>query len=256
MTTPAIVGATLLGHKHTPPPAPPVNVEGGGFDGFAVALVVFGVLVLGVVVYLSYVMKERRKAAFAQQAAILHLTYQPEDTFGILSYPFTLLQRGDGQGAENVVSGTWQEIDVIAFDYWYYDESMDAKGNTSRSYHRFDCVLVPVEADCPRLTVAPEGLLTLLADALSFHDIEFESDEFNRAFNVTCEVPKFANDVIDQRMIAWLLANGSKHTYEAVGNRVLVSGPRIDPAELPALLGVARGFVEHVPKVVSSLYPG
>jgi hypothetical protein len=57
-------------------------------------------------------------------------------------------------------------------------------------------------------------------------------------------------------MMAWLLATGSDHAYEVVGNRLLVAGPRIDPAELPALLGVARGFVQHVPTVVSSLYPG
>jgi hypothetical protein len=37
---------------------------------------------------------------------------------------------------------------------------------------------------------------------------------------------------------------------------VLVAGPRIDPADLIGLLGVARGFAQHVPKVVSSLYPG
>jgi hypothetical protein len=35
-----------------------------------------------------------------------------------------------------------------------------------------------------------------------------------------------------------------------------VTGPKIDPAELPTLLGIARGFVQHVPKVVASLYPG
>jgi hypothetical protein len=99
-------------------------------------------------------------------------------------------------------------------------------------------------------------LLTSLADALSFHDIEFESDDFNREFNVSCEVPKFANDLIDQRMMAWLLATGSGFRYEALGNRVLVAGPRIEPAELPLLLGAARGFVQHVPEVVSSLYPG
>jgi hypothetical protein len=69
-------------------------------------------------------------------------------------------------------------------------------------------------------------------------------------------VPKFANDLIDQRMMAWLLATGSDHAYEVVGNRLLVAGPRIDPAELPVLMGVARGFVQQVPTVVSSLYPG
>jgi hypothetical protein len=262
MTPRTLPVLSLLANRHSPRPQTlPGSVTfdsgGGGPSPIApIALVLFGLVLLGLVVYLSYAMKERRRAAFAQQAALLHLTYSKEDPLGILGYPFTLLHRGDGQGVENVLRGAWQEIDVIAFDFWYYDETTDGKGNTSRSYHRFDCVLVPIDADCPRLTIARETLLTSLAGALSFHDIEFESDAFNREFHVRCEVPKFANDVIDQRMMTWLLATGSEHSYETLGNRVLVAGPRIDPAELPVLLGAARGFVQHVPKVVASLYPG
>jgi hypothetical protein len=261
MTGLAVEAIALLARKHSPaPPAFPGSVTvdtGGGMSGIAsVALPLFGLLLLGLVFYLSFVMKERRRAAFQREATLLHLTYSREDPFGLLGYPFDLLHEGDGQGIENVVHGTWQELAVIAFDYWYYDESTDGQGHTSRSYHRFDCVLVPIEADCPRLTIARETLLTSLADALSFHDIEFESEDFNREFNVSCEVPKFANDLIDQRMMAWLLATGSGFRYEALGNRVLVAGPRIEPSELPLLLGAARGFVQHVPEVVSSLYPG
>ena len=69
-------------------------------------------------------------------------------------------------------------------------------------------------------------------------------------------MPKFASDVLDARMMEWLLANGSGYTFEVVGNRLLVAGPRIDPAALVGLLGVAHGFSRHVPTVVSSLYPG
>ena len=261
LSTVVILAATLA-RKRTP--RPPVDFDtspsfdtGGAFSSAApVLLVVFALLLVVLIIYLSYAMKERRRARFAQMATQLHLMYSEEDPFGILGYPFTLLHRGDGQGVENVVHGMWQEVDVIAFDHWYYDESTNSNGTTSRSYHRFNCVLVPVEADCPRLAIERENLVTAIADALSFRDMQFESEAFNDAFNVRCEVPKFANDMIDARMMEWLLAAGSDHAYEALGNRVLVAGPRIDPTELPALLAVARGFVQHVPTVVSSLYPG
>jgi hypothetical protein len=69
-------------------------------------------------------------------------------------------------------------------------------------------------------------------------------------------VPKFANDLIDGRMMQWLQGTGSEHAYEVIGNRVLVAGPKIDPLAFTELLGVARGFVQHVPNVVPSLYPG
>jgi len=113
-----------------------------------------------------------------------------------------------------------------------------------------------MDADCPRLVVEHENLLTSLAGALSFHDLQFESEAFNDEYHVRCEVPKFANDVLDARMMEWLLHNGSGYVFEAVGDHLLVAGPRIQPAELLDLLGVARGFTQHVPKVVSSLYPG
>jgi len=36
---------------------------------------------------------------------------------------------------------------------------------------------------------------------------------------------------------------------------VLVAGPKISPTELVQLIGTAKGFIDHVPEVVFSLYP-
>jgi hypothetical protein len=170
---------------------------------------------------------------------------------GLLGYPFTLFSRGDSRTLENVISGTWQEVDVIAFDYRYTEGS-----GKSQTDYLFDCAIVPIQADSPRLLIEHESLLTSLAGALSFHDQQFESEHFNQEYRVHCDVPKFASDVLDARMMQWLLDNGSGYAFEVVGDRVLVAGPRVAPAEVLGLLGVARGFAVHVPTVVSSLYPG
>jgi hypothetical protein len=254
------VVAALLAKKHSP--RPPVVVSGSSTSGDAgignvLPFVVFLAVVLlaGVIAYLNYQGKQRRTSGFMQMAAQLGLTYSAFDSFGLLGYPFALFQRGDGRGIENVVFGPWQELQVIAFDYWYYEESSDGK-TTSKTYHRFDCVLVPIEADCVRLQIAPETFFSKLASALSFRDRQFESEAFNDAFKVACDDAKFSNDFIDARMMQWLLAHGRGYGFEVVANRGLVAGPRIEPSELPELLGVGRGFVQHVPKVVSSLYPG
>ena len=115
-----------------------------------------------------------------------------------------------------------RSIDTKAFDYWYYEESTDAKGHTSKTYYRFDCVVVPIDAACSPLTIDNENVLTRLADALSFHDIEFESEDFNRAFNVKSPDKKFANDFVDARMMQWLLQNGKGTAFEVMGDRLLV----------------------------------
>jgi hypothetical protein len=256
------VVADVFAKKGSPrPPAnyPPPDFNSGGsrlsIAPIPLLMVLAFALIAGLIVYLSYQAKQRRKAGFIEMATQLGLTYSPVDSMGLLGYPFALFQRGDGRGIENVLYGDWQETHVIAFDYWYYDETSDGK-STSRTYHRFDCVIVPVEADCVRLEIGHETFFSKLAGALSFHDQQFESDAFNDAFKVSCDDAKFASDLIDARMMQWLLANGADYGFELIGNRVLVAGPKVDPVALTALLGVGRGFVQHVPKVVYSLYPG
>jgi hypothetical protein len=56
-------------------------------------------------------------------------------------------------------------------------------------------------------------------------------------------------------MMQWLLEHGADYGVEVVGNRVLVAGPKISPTELVQLIGTAKGFIDHVPEVVFSLYP-
>jgi hypothetical protein len=213
------------------------------------------VVAVGVGAYLSYVAKRRRLQAFGALALQLGLTYAAEDPFGMLGEPFKLFEKGEGRGIENVLYGAYQGLDVRAFDYWYYTETSDSKGNRSRSYSRFDCAMLPLEAACSPLTIEHETVLTRLADHLAMHDIEFESEEFNKAFNVKSPDKKFANDFIDARMEQWLLKNGSGLSFEIVADRLLCVSGQIEPAELSSLLTTAKGFHDTVPSVVADLYP-
>jgi hypothetical protein len=222
-----------------------------------IALVVIAfIAVAGAIAYFSYQAKKKRQAAFAALGAQLGLTYTSDDPYDTLAEPFALFHKGDGRGVENVLAGTWEGLGVRVFDYWYYEQSTDSKGNTSRSYYRFDCVLTSVGIDCPQLTVEPESLLTRLADHLSFHDIEFESDAFNKMFNVKSQDKKFANDMVDARMIQWMLTLGKTFSFALVGDRSLVTCKKVDPTQLSSLLGVTQQFIGHFPNVVYALYPG
>ena len=214
-----------------------------------------GLAAVGGAAYLSYLSKKKRREAFATMARQLGLSYAAEDPFGTLAEPFSLFEKGDGRGLENVMWGTWQGLDLRGFDYWYYDESTDGKGNRSKTYYRFDCAIVPIEVACVRLIISHENLLTRLAGALTFHDIHFESEEFNKAYNVKSADKKFANDLIDARMMNWLLKDGVGFSFEIVGDEVLCFCKKIAPADFVPLLGTAKAFLDHVPSVVHSLYP-
>jgi hypothetical protein len=232
------------------------QTSSGSAGGWLFALVLFGgIALVGGIAYLSYLQKKKRRLGFATMARQLGMEYSFDDPFGLLGEPFALFSKGDGRGIENVIWGAWQGLDVHAFDYWYYDESSDGKGNRSRTYYRFDCAIVPVDAACPHLAIAHENLMTRLAGALSFHDIQFEDETFNETFNVKAAESKFASAAIDARMMQWLMAHGQPYSIEMIGNRVLVAGDRCAPTELIQVIGTAKGFVEQIPRVVFSLYP-
>ena len=221
-----------------------------------VGLILFvGLVLVGGIAYLSYLSKKKRRLGFATMARQLGMQYSEEDPLGLLGEPFALFSKGDGRGIENVIWGPWQGLDVSAFDYWYYEESTDGKGNRSKTYYRFDCAIAPVDAACPPLTIERENVLTKLAGALSFHDIQFEDETFNKEFNVRSPEPKFANDAIDARMMQWLIAHGKPFRIELAGNRILVAGEKCAPTELLQVIGTAKGFLEQLPRVVFSLYP-
>ncbi len=220
------------------------------------ALVFVGIAVIVVVaIYVSYYLKQKRRSELQTVARQLGLEYSEEDVCGLLAYPFELFKRGDGRGCENVLAGQWQALDLKEFDYWYYEQSSDGRGGTSRTYYRFSCVLVPIQAACDYLTITHETMFSRIADHLGFEDIQFELEDFNRAFRVKCKDRKFANDMIDQRMMQWMLSMGERFGYEIMGNEVLVFAKKLDPLGLVPLLGTAKGFLDHVPRVVYELYP-
>jgi len=211
-----------------------------------VLIIVLGLAAVGLIGWFSYVAKQKRRQAFALMATQLGLEYSPQDPYGTVSEPFPLFDKGDGRGVENVLSGTWQDLDVRLFDYWYYDRSTDSKGNTSKTYYRFDCVIVPVEAACPQLTITHENLGTRLANALTFHDIRFESEEFNRAYYVRSPDKKFANDLVDARIMDWLMKHAEGFSFEVAGNEVLRAQARAH--RCPAAAGHGEGVPRPHPR--------
>lgn len=204
---------------------------------------------------ISLYLKAKRREAFRIFARRHGFQYAEGDPFELLGWPFDLFRRGDGRGIENTMWGNWEDQTMQAFDYWYYTESTNSNGQRTRSYRRFSCALVEVPAAFPHLVVAREGIFSRLADHLGFEDIEFESPEFNRRYNVQAADNKFAYELLDARMLEWLVQFDQGLSFEIMGNRVLAYGPKADPAALLPLVGTASMFRDHIPRVAWNLYP-
>ena len=216
--------------------------------GAGIALVLF-------VAYLGWVTARRRREEFFRFAAANGLEYSAKDPFNTDELPFALFRKGDGRDVENMMWGTAAGMKVRLFDFSYYETSTDAQGHSSRSTYRFSCAMADIDADCPHLVLGREGVLSRLADAIGFRDIEFESEEFNRSWQVTSEDRRFASAFIDPRMMEWLMVEGGSGAYEVIGPLLLCSTDRLKPAEYADLMALLSRFRAHVPAVVSSLYP-
>jgi hypothetical protein len=219
-----------------------------------VLIFVVGLLViLGVVAWRFYA-KTRRREAMAAFALRYGFDFYAQDPFGLVDWPFRLFTAGDGRGCENVLDGRWQGLPVKAADYWYYTESTDSQGRRGRSYHRFSVAVAELGADMPPVSIQRENVLTRLAEHVGLRDVQFESERFNREFRVRAGDREFAFRLVDARMMQWLLTMGGGFEFEVSGPRLLVSCRPRGPEELVPLLGMAKGFDDHVPRLVWTEY--
>jgi hypothetical protein len=221
-------------------------------DVAIIVVLVVAAIVAGAAI--SYHLKRKRIRELALMARQLGLEFTPDNSPECLGFPFALLTKGDGRGTENVMWGTWQDLPLREFDYWYYEESTDSKGNRTKTYYRFSCAVAEIDAACSPITIGREGFFTRLADAIGLDDIQYELQEFNDAFNVKSKDRRFASDLVDQRMMRFLLQTDRAFGFEVCGRWLLCFSKRRRPTELVPLLGTLKGFREHVPRVVFELY--
>jgi hypothetical protein len=217
----------------------------------SVLILVLVVAVAGAIAWLAYKAKQKRREALFVFASQHGLEYSRQDVWSLdRSYGFALFGKGDGRGCENVLTGRWEALPLREADYWYYDETSDGRGGHSRSYKYFSVIVADLTCALPHMSIERENVMTRLADHLGFHDIEFESEQFNRAFRVSSGDRAFAFRLIDARMMQWLLQAGEGFSFEVLGPNLLVSSPRRRPADLPPLLEVAAAFDTHIPELV------
>lgn len=218
-------------------------------------LIGLGVAAVVAVAVGAWYWAKKRREAFVAFAAAHGLTYSRRDLEGILDRPFRLFSKGDGRRVENVLSGEWRGNPMRAFDYWYYEESTDSNGGRSKTYYRYTCVLLEVQAAFPPMAITRENVFTRLADGLGFRDIEFESQEFNKRFQVTAKDRRFAFAFVDGRMMQWLLALGGKEELEVAGGLLLLfQRGRRKPVEFAPVIETALALRDQVPRAALSMY--
>jgi hypothetical protein len=132
----------------------------------------------------------------------------------------------------------------------------DSKGRTTTHTrivpHHFSYFILELPyAKMPDVLIRREGLFDKIASAFGKNDIDFESSEFSRKYFVKCDNRKFAYDIINQRMIEFLLETKPGLIDMEKSRICLTNGYSTWPAErFEGSLGWTLKFLEHWPDFV------
>lgn len=223
-----------------------------------IEFIVLGALaVFGVATYLAQRAWRRRERQLPVAARRAGMSFSPTDPFNSIAVAFPLFREGDGRSVSNVM---WKDgpngNPLRVFDYGYYVERHDDSGSVRRSWHYYSCATIEHGGNWPKVQIVRRSFVDRVAKVLGMHQISLESEEFNRVFTVECEDPKFATDLIDARMMEYLLGTEGRVDFVTRGRFLLVSCGILENAiEVPILAEIASRFISNVPSVVQELYP-
>jgi len=151
---------------------------------------------------------KKRSSEMGLLAERIGLQFSSERNYAIAKqYAFLdKLRQGENRYAYNILTGRFQNREVAVFDYHFETHSTDSKGRRQTHHHYFSFFILSLEKSFPELTIAKEGFLSKIVQAVGFDDIDFESHEFSRRFVVRSKDKKFAYDFCNAQMIDYLLA--------------------------------------------------
>jgi hypothetical protein len=218
------------------------------------AIIFLWVVVAGVclaVGYFAQLQKKKRVAALANIAAGVGFVFTRGDADHLVDMPFRLFNRGSRRTVECEMGGVHNGVNMRIFDYKYYESS-----GRNGQWYKFTCGLALFPAACPPLQITHQRFLGSLENLFGGHDIQFESDDFNKRFKITCEDQRFAFSLIDGKMMEWLSSAETFNNVEVVGPWVLYTGARLEPNGWLGIGAWLDQFHAHIPNVVYSQYPG
>jgi hypothetical protein len=141
------------------------------------------------------------------------------------------------------MTGQFEGFQINMFDYQYSTGSGRSRETHELSIVAFDTDMLFVE-----LFIRPENMMDKVAATMGFDDINFESDEFNRAIYVKSQDKKFAYDVITTTMMEFLLANQG-WSIQMRGRTVIVyNGQLLSADEFLDAANFTREFIQLLPE--------
>lgn len=211
---------------------------------------ILGVLALFALGFVTIIGTAQRRQALGRstgrrsEATALDLTFSVGDPDGLATSPWLFIHQGGTQIVRDTIRGSWNGLQVLAFDFSY---------TVAARPFPFLCTERPVGQRWPHVVVATWPIEWASTGA-HLAKVILESDAFDRKWHVFAETPKAGVDLIDQRMMEWLLAPDRIRGFEILDGRLLAFMSSTAGASLEDGLAWMSGIFEHIPAVFSELY--
>ena len=233
--------------------------------------------------------RRKRLRRLSMQQAVEDLNWAFSDRHPMDGVAFGFRMRGDGSGTGNFISGARDGLPVTVFDAWTYRNLSEGR-TPLRKYTWYTCAVLQIPTEWPHLTISKETRTSRLLDRTgTFSDIDFESEGFNRLFEVNVAAPlsmnvnvglglgalkafkagissnleearrwqrdgkRFAHALIDAQMMEWLMQAGGRFGFEVLGAYLLCYAEQ--PTEARELVDKVFAFRRRIPRVVFELFP-
>ena len=216
-------------------------------DSSGSVLVVLGMVAVVVVFVVGLWLQKKRHERFGAWALANGWTYaesEPGLTSMSSGQPFG---SGRARRATEVLRGTFESRPVVSFSYAWTTGS-----GKNRTTHHAHVVALSLPAYLPTVEVTPEGLGAKLAKLVGVQDIQFESDDFNRAYRVAAGDERTGHAIVHPRLMERLLrADAFDSAWRIDGTSILSwETGTTDLDRLASRLGLLAAVVDSIPRHV------
>ena len=177
--------------------------------------------------------------------------------------PFPSLEPGrlfhDSAQTSHLMEGEYRGRRVIAYDAGPVGGKISARSRRHGwlgDRGKTSICLMRLDSPYPNVDVRPRTLLGIndSDNRITTGEVRFESDEFNRAFRVSCRDRRFVYNLCHPRVMEWLLARRGLNLAVVGGWLALKDGEEWSPKEFVMMFDAAGEFLDMIPGFVRQEY--
>jgi len=213
------------------------------------------IIVVGVIItvaLLTAAAERRRTESLYALAKFLQFQFLPYGTPGFHERfeRFAPFDEGESRRVKNLMAGERGGTAWYCFDYEYVIVTRNSKGGTSRSTYHFGVVVARLPFTFSYIALGPESMFHRIGEAFGLGDIKFESDEFNRTFNVRGDDKKLIYDLIHPQMMEYLLSLPIYDWQFGPMVAMIVTQGKPEPQDIVDRINALQGCLDRIPEYV------